>query len=94
MSADTPEVSLRLADEHQGEIDLLVTDVVMPGMNGLELTHKLQMLFPDIKTLYMSGYTTEVIANRDVLEKEVQFIQKPFSVKDMGIKVREAPKKT
>ena len=52
----------------------------------------MKALYPDINTLYMSGYTADVIANRGVLEKEVQFIQKPFSVKDLSIKVKEALK--
>jgi len=92
-SADTPEEALHLADEHQGEIDLLVTDVVMPGMNGRDLAQQIKARYPDIKTLYMSGYTADVIANRGVLEKEVQFIQKPFSVKDLAVKVRKTLKK-
>jgi PAS domain S-box-containing protein len=92
LSADTPEEALQMADEHPGEIDLLVTDVVMPGMNGRELTQQIQALYPDIKALYMSGYTADVIANRGVLEKEVQFIQKPFSVKDLAIKVKKTLK--
>jgi len=93
LSADTPQEALSMADEHQGEIDLLVTDVVMPGMNGRELTRQIKALYPDIKALYMSGYTADVIANRGVLEKEVQFIQKPFSVKDLAIKVKKTLKK-
>lgn len=93
LSADTPEEALHIADEHQGEIDLLVTDVVMPGMNGRELSQKLRGQYPDIKTLYMSGYTADVIVDRGVLEEEVQFIQKPFSVLDLGRKVKETLKK-
>ena len=72
--------------------DLILLDVVMPGMNGRELTDNLQVRYPDIKTLYMSGYTADVIADRGVLEKEVHFIQKPFSVKDLGFSVRETLK--
>jgi len=90
LSADMPEKALRIAEKYQDEIDLLVTDVVMPGMNGRELKQLVKALCPDIKVLYMSGYTADVIANRGVLEKEVHFIQKPFSAKDLAIKVKEA----
>lgn len=88
LSADTPGNALQIAEERRGEIDLLVTDVVMPGMNGRELSQKLQARAPDLKTLYMSGYTADVIADRGVLEDSVQFIQKPFSVKDLRQKVK------
>ncbi len=89
MPAATPKEALGIAVEHQGRIDLLVTDVVMPGMNGLELTRQLKALHPEIKTLFMSGYTADVIAHRGVLEEEVQFIQKPFAVRELGIKIKE-----
>ncbi len=87
--AATPDEALRLADEHAGEIQLLITDVVMPGMNGRDLANRLSALYPHIKTLFMSGYTANVIANRGVLDAGVQFVQKPFSVQDLGTKIRE-----
>jgi two-component system cell cycle sensor histidine kinase/response regulator CckA len=62
----------------------------MPHMNGRELSEQLQALYPDLKTLFMSGYTSNVIAHRGVLEAGVHFISKPFSKKDMAVKVREA----
>ncbi len=68
---------------------LLITDVVMPGMNGRDLAKQLNVLFPGIKTLFMSGYTANVIAHRGVLEEGVQFIHKPFSINDLGLKIRE-----
>jgi YesN/AraC family two-component response regulator len=80
---------VRLAEEHPGDIHLLITDVVMPGMNGRDLADELRTFYPDIKILFMSGYTADVIAHRGVLEEDVQFIQKPFSMKDLGVKVRE-----
>lgn len=62
----------------------------MPTMNGKELAAKLQSLCPGIKTLFMSGYTANVIAHHGVLDAGVHFIQKPFSLKDLAVKVREA----
>lgn len=69
-------------------IDLLMTDVVMPEMNGLDLARQLTSLYPDIKLLFMSGYTDNMIAHHGVLDEGVAFIQKPFSIKDLADKVR------
>ena len=88
--AHTPAEALRLAQEHAGEIHLLITDVVIPQMNGAELRDRLRVLRPGIKTLFMSGYTANVIAHRGVLKAGVQFIPKPFSVVALAGKVREA----
>ena len=89
MAAATPSEAIRLAKEHAGKIHLLMTDVVMPEMNGRELSKNLIPLYPDIKRLFMSGYTAEVIAHHGVLDEGVQFIQKPFSVQSLAAKVRE-----
>jgi two-component system cell cycle sensor histidine kinase/response regulator CckA len=89
LATGAPDEALRLAAEHPGGIDLLITDVVMPGMNGRDLADQMHTLDPAIKTLFMSGYTADVIAHRGVLEKGVQFIHKPFSKKDLAVKVRE-----
>jgi two-component system cell cycle sensor histidine kinase/response regulator CckA len=70
-------------------IDLTLTDVVMPGMNGRELTVKLLERYPGMKVLYMSGYTDDAIIHHGVLEEGVPFIQKPFSSRDIARKVRE-----
>ncbi len=88
LSAGTPGEAVRLAAENTTGIHLVITDVVMPGMNGRELADKLHALYPHIRTLFMSGYTADVIAHRGVLEAGVQFLQKPFSFKDLGLKVR------
>lgn len=90
LAAASPSEATQLAGEHAGDIDLLITDVVMPEMNGRELSEKLQIQYPELKTLYMSGYTANVIAHRGVLEEGVFFVPKPFSKRDMAIKVREA----
>lgn len=90
LSADTPGKAIRLAKEHAGEIQLLMTDVVMPEMNGRDLTQNLLPLYPNIKRLFMSGYTADVIAHHGVLETGVCFLQKPFTINQMAVKVREA----
>jgi PAS domain S-box-containing protein len=88
VAASTPGEAIRLAQERRGEIHLIITDVVMPEMNGRDLAKNLLSLYPRIKRLFMSGYTSEVIAHQGVLETGVHFIQKPFSSKDLGLRVR------
>ncbi|MCA1795448.1 MAG: PAS domain S-box protein [Desulfobacteraceae bacterium] len=90
ISAATPSQAVEKAEKHSGTIDLLMTDVVMPGMNGRDLAGKITALYPDIGLLFMSGYTADVIAHQGVLDDGVAFIQKPFSMKDLGGKLREA----
>jgi PAS domain S-box-containing protein len=90
LTAAKPGEAIRLAEEFAGEIQLVVTDIIMPEMNGRDLAERMQSLYPGTKILFMSGYTADVIAHRGVLDKGVNFIQKPFSIKDMAVKVREA----
>jgi PAS domain S-box-containing protein len=90
LTADTPGGAMRLAEEYAGEIHLLMTDVIMPEMNGKELSEKIKKVRPAMKSLFMSGYTANVIAHRGMLDEGVQFIQKPFSLKDIATKVRIA----
>ena len=89
MTASTPGEAISLARAHPGEIDLLMTDVVMPEMNGGELARKLLSFYPNLKRLFMSGYTANVIAHQGVLEEGVHFIQKPFRNQDLASKVRD-----
>ncbi len=89
LSANSAGEALRIALTHQGEIGLLITDVVMPEMNGKELAINLQSKHRQLKTLYISGYTAEAIAHHGVLDEGVHFLQKPFSVPGLGAKVRE-----
>ena len=89
VAAATPGEAIHLAHEYQGRIDLLMTDVVLPEMNGRELAENLLSHYPDLKRLFMSGYTANVIAHHGVLDQGVHFIQKPFSKKDLGGKLRE-----
>jgi PAS domain S-box-containing protein len=90
LPASTPDKALSLAGRYDGEIHLLITDVVMPGMNGRDLAKKLVSSYPEIKSLFMSGYTSDVIAHHGVLDDGVHFIEKPFSKHALAAKVREA----
>jgi two-component system cell cycle sensor histidine kinase/response regulator CckA len=87
-AADGPE-ALRLASEHGGEIHLLLTDVIMPGMKGKALAERMAEICPDIRTLFMSGYADSMVARHGLLEPGVSFIEKPFSLVDLARKVRE-----
>jgi PAS domain S-box-containing protein len=89
LTAGTGEEALQTAAAHKGAIDLLLTDVVMPGMNGRELYDEIRRTRPHIKVVYMSGYTANVIAHHGILESGIQFIQKPFTVKTLADKVRQ-----
>lgn len=90
LAAGTPAEAIALAEEHPGEIQLLLTDVIMPQMNGRELAQRLQSLYPGLKRVFMSGYTANVIAHHGVLDEGVHFIQKPFYKTDMAKIVRKA----
>jgi CheY-like chemotaxis protein len=90
LGAGTPGEAIRLAREHAGRIDLLMSDVVMPEMNGRDLAKNILSLYPDIRLLFMSGYTANVIAHQGVLDPGVHFLQKPFSRVHLIAKLREA----
>ncbi len=90
LTADTPGEALRQARARAAQIQLLITDVVMPEMNGRELAKLIRDIKPGVKCLFTSGYTTEIIAHRGVLEEGVYFLQKPFSRKDLASMVRQA----
>ena len=90
LAAPTADEAIRVTQERAGDILLLMTDVVMPGMDGVRLSIKLRSMVPKLKCLFMSGYTANVIAHHGVLDDDVNFIQKPFSMKMLAQKVRES----
>ncbi|HPO12118.1 MAG TPA: PAS domain S-box protein [Candidatus Hydrogenedentes bacterium] len=92
LTASSPKYALQLAEKHAGEIKLLMTDVVMPEMNGRDLAALVEEIVPGVKCLFTSGYTADVIAHHGILEKDLLFIQKPFSLKDLSLNVHEALK--
>jgi two-component system, cell cycle sensor histidine kinase and response regulator CckA len=89
--------ALRVGGEHEGRIDLLISDVVMPGLGGRELADQLTALRSELRVLYLSGYTDDAVVRHGVLEAETAFLQKPFGSGDLARKVREvldAPRST
>jgi DNA-binding response OmpR family regulator len=89
IEATSAEQAEELFGEHNGKIDLLLTDVVMPGMSGRELARRLSLRAPQMRVLFMSGYTDNLIAQGGVLEAGVSFLQKPFSPRRLAAKVRD-----
>ena len=79
--------ALELVRSGQLDIRLLITDVILPDLNGRELSQQLKQVYPELKILYMSGYTANVIAHSGVLDEDVNFIQKPFSKNELAAKV-------
>ncbi len=92
MAVSTPAEAIASRTHGLDKIDLLLTDVIMPGMNGQELASKLRGAKPGLRCLFMSGYTADVIARHGVLEEGVHFIQKPFSYDQLITAVRMALK--
>ena len=82
-------VAMQIAVAHEGIIHLLLTDVIMPGMNGRELAQRISEIRPNVKVLYMSGYTENVIGQDGTLDAGVRLLQKPFNLRDLKSKVRE-----
>jgi len=89
LAAGSPAEAESLCENNDLHIDLLLTDVVMPEMSGRELSDRIKSKRPSIKVLFMSGYTSNIIAHHGVLEAGVHFIQKPFSLIELARKVRE-----
>ncbi len=88
-AALTPEKALELAEKYKEEISLVISDVILPEMNGKDLTQLIKKICPDSKILFISGYTANVIEHHGVLEDGVDFIQKPYTYNDITMKCRE-----
>ncbi|NNK00981.1 MAG: response regulator, partial [Desulfatitalea sp.] len=89
IAVDKPGEAIVLCEKHPGPIHLLVTDVIMPSMDGKELNDRIKAMQPDVRTLYMSGYTANIIASRGIQAEGDYFIQKPLSPKAFLTKIRE-----
>lgn len=92
LAAETSAKAMNMALEHTDKIHLLMTDVIMPQMNGKELAKNIKRIYPNIRILFMSGYTADVISHYGVLEEGVYFIQKPFTVNELAFKLKKVMK--
>jgi two-component system cell cycle sensor histidine kinase/response regulator CckA len=90
VAASSPEEALTVADRHEGALDLLVTDIVMPGMNGKDLASRLREKCPRLRVLYMSGYTEDIVGQRGLLDGASVFLAKPFTEEALTQSVRRA----
>ncbi|MBF0411999.1 MAG: transporter substrate-binding domain-containing protein [Desulfamplus sp.] len=90
LTANTPKEAVNIARTYPEQINLLLTDVIMPEMNGRDLAIQMITIRPELKCLFMSGYTANVIAHHGVLDEDVNFIQKPFSIQELSSKIRKS----
>jgi PAS domain S-box-containing protein len=89
VAVPTPAEAIRMVEGGSG-IKLLITDVIMPGMNGKDLALKIRSVLPEVKSIYMSGYTADIIAHHGVLDEGVNFIQKPFKINELAACIKKA----
>ncbi len=90
LACGSPAAAIQLVQKKTDEIHLALTDIIMPEMNGIELARQLLALSPNLRFLFTSGYTADAIEDRGILQEGMLFIEKPFTVKDLAVKVREA----
>jgi CheY-like chemotaxis protein len=88
ITASSPLQGIELAEKYQGKIDLILSDVIMPEMNGFEMTEKIIEKDPGVQCLFMSGYTKNVVENNGFLNEGNNFITKPFSKKELALTIR------
>ena len=94
LSASSGEEAMTIYDSRPEHIDLVLTDVIMPGMTGPELAHRLAAKIPNVKVLFASGYSDEAIVRHGVLEPGTLFVQKPYTPVSLTRRVREALDRT
>lgn len=89
LNASLPAEALRIAESHKGAFDLLLTDVIMPEMNGCELSKRIQQTNPNLKTLFMSGYTSDFLSESESIDQEIDLLPKPFDIRALTAKVSQ-----
>ena len=90
LEAESGDKAMGVAESHGGQIDLLVTDVVMPRMRGPELARRIREVRPEVRVIYVSGYNEEGVTGLGALGGETFFLQKPFEAEELAATVREA----
>ena len=90
LDASDGPAALDVAQRYNGRIHLLLTDILMPGMNGGELARRLLLLRPELRVIFMSGYSSEAIHTNGILTPGARFLQKPFSLEELTCRLREA----
>ena len=88
LAADSGRAALDLLEQHEGDLALLLTDVVMPDMNGKDVAARVRSRFPGVKVLFMSGHDMAVVADHGVLDPDIALIAKPFSSQELAMRVR------
>jgi CheY-like chemotaxis protein len=89
LDAANGAAAISICEQHAGKIDLVLTDVIMPGLSGREVADRLLELRPEMRVLFMSGYTDDAIVHQGVLDEAANFLQKPFAPDSLAQKVRE-----
>lgn len=90
LPASSAEEAILIASEHRDQTQLLITDIIMPMMNGHDLSILLNKSYTGMKCLFMSGYTADIMSGRGNIHDGTDFIQKPFDLKTLAVKVRMA----
>ena len=89
IQAQTPQTAINICENGEQEIDLILTDVVMPGMNGREMVERIRINHPEIKVIFMSGYTADIVAKRGIVEEGMVFVTKPLEMNMLNGKIRD-----
>ena len=93
LEADNAEAALDVLDKYEGDVDLIISDVIMPGMNGPEMVKEIKQTYPDLKVIFISGYTQDAFADFADNAEELNFLPKPFTLKDLATAVKEVMSK-
>jgi two-component system, cell cycle sensor histidine kinase and response regulator CckA len=87
LSCSNPQEGIEVCRRHSGQIDLLLTDVVMPGMNGQEMATRIQAILPELRVVFMSGYTENVLLHDGHVDPQFEYLQKPFTLQALAKKL-------